>query len=406
VISDWLILFKKGNMTHCDSSMKIGSEPENCKINYSAHSTESIPTKTTNRKKRAQERKQATSYDLSSENEINQKDSIKSKSQIINSDPLNQMGIMSHKRKKKKKKVVNDQNKKEKITEIENESDESSKPIKSNQGQSTIGVNQVQSENNQIKGYKDFNQLQAEQAALKKAKRKKQNKTNKNKTSNSASSNPSNNNSNGNSRNNSNNNSIIIKEGNPSSESENNQTETKQTNNEINKTLKQTTEEIDPVPELPVSRSTSGGDEELPETYIEEIVTERQFIGEDGKVKTEVTTIEQLKTKKKKKSKNEKSKVKPSSTTTRTEHIDVATGLKDSVIKDRNKHVIKSRVSSIFKCVTIKNESSPTMSHPSSRPRSRILFQPIHGSGSLSRRIKHRSSLYININNTNYYSTL
>ena len=41
--------------------------------------------------------------------------------------------------------------------------------------------------------------------------------------------------------------------------------------------------------------------DELPETYIEEIVTERQFIDSDGNVQTEVTTVEQVKTKKKKK---------------------------------------------------------------------------------------------------------
>ena len=107
--------------------MKLGSEPE-----CTARSTESIPTKNTNRKKdrdlpesssarkssdgakpflvnilksltkRAQERKNATNND-SSENEPEiPKDSLKSKSQIMNSDPIN--GREQVKRKKKKKK--------------------------------------------------------------------------------------------------------------------------------------------------------------------------------------------------------------------------------------------------------------------------------------------------------------
>jgi hypothetical protein len=81
------------------SDMKLGSEPE-----CTARSTESIPTKNTNRKKRAQERKNATNND-SSENEPEiPKDSLKSKSQIMNSDPIN--GREQAKRKKKKKKVV------------------------------------------------------------------------------------------------------------------------------------------------------------------------------------------------------------------------------------------------------------------------------------------------------------
>ena len=50
-----------------------------------------------------------------------------------------------------------------------------------------------------------------------------------------------------------------------------------------------------------MSSSDPEDNDELPETYIEEIVTERQFIDSDGNVQTEVTTVEQVKTKKKKK---------------------------------------------------------------------------------------------------------
>jgi len=50
-----------------------------------------------------------------------------------------------------------------------------------------------------------------------------------------------------------------------------------------------------------MSSSDEEDNDELPETYIEEIVTERQFIDSDGNVQTEVTTVEQVKTKKKKK---------------------------------------------------------------------------------------------------------
>ena len=50
-----------------------------------------------------------------------------------------------------------------------------------------------------------------------------------------------------------------------------------------------------------MSSSDDEDNDELPETYIEEIVTERQFIDSDGNVQTEVTTVEQVKTKKKKK---------------------------------------------------------------------------------------------------------
>jgi len=115
--------------------MKLGSEPE-----CTARSTESIPTKNKNRKKRAQERKNATNND-SSENEPEiPKDSLKSKSQIMNSDPIN--GREQVKRKKKKKKVV------EKVDEEKNEEIETTLKPDEN------GV--------KVKGYKDFNQLQAE----------------------------------------------------------------------------------------------------------------------------------------------------------------------------------------------------------------------------------------------------
>jgi len=78
--------------------------------------------------------------------------------------------------------------------------------------------------------------------------------------------------------------------------------------------------------------SSEEDNDELPETYIEEIVTERQFIDSDGNVQTEVTTVEQVKTKKKKKI-NQKQNSKHN--VTKTEHIDVATGIQDSVIKAR-----------------------------------------------------------------------
>jgi hypothetical protein len=80
------------------TDMKIGSM-ENLN-----HSTESIPTKNTNRKKRAQERsKNQTTNQQSSDDDVveRNKDTLKSKSQIINSDPLNPERA---KRKKKKKK--------------------------------------------------------------------------------------------------------------------------------------------------------------------------------------------------------------------------------------------------------------------------------------------------------------
>ena len=49
-------------------------------------------------------------------------------------------------------------------------------------------------------------------------------------------------------------------------------------------------EESKKIPEE--SESEDEDDEDLPDTYIEEVVTERQFVDVDGTVKTEVTTVE------------------------------------------------------------------------------------------------------------------
>ena len=54
------------------------------------------------------------------------------------------------------------------------------------------------------------------------------------------------------------------------------------TNNNDDDTNKPNSEDIE----------SSDVENDLPEQYIEEIVTERQFIDSDGQVKTEVTTVE------------------------------------------------------------------------------------------------------------------
>ena len=104
--------------------------------------------------------------------------------------------------------IVNDQSKKEKICEIENESEiESSSKLMQNKAQISQLVTKTKDE--QMKGYKDFNQLQAEMKQRDKELKKRRRNDKKMKKSNSASSN-----------NNSNNNSIIVKEGINSSSSE------------------------------------------------------------------------------------------------------------------------------------------------------------------------------------------
>ena len=80
--------------------MKIGSEPE-----ILIQSVESIPTKTTNRKKRAKEKRKEISPESSDEHHAAfepSKESVKSKSAILN-DALES----TQKRKKKKKKDKN-----------------------------------------------------------------------------------------------------------------------------------------------------------------------------------------------------------------------------------------------------------------------------------------------------------
>merc|ERR1712176_317758 len=127
------------------TDMKIGSM-ENLN-----HSTESIPTKNTNRKKRAQERsRNQTTNQQSSDDDVAtaNKDTLKSKSQIINSDPLNPERA---KRKKKKKKDG-----------TKSKKDEKEEPPET-----------TPAESKPIKGYKDFNQLQAEMKQREKELKKK-----------------------------------------------------------------------------------------------------------------------------------------------------------------------------------------------------------------------------------------
>ena len=93
-----------------------------------------------------------------------------------------------------------------------------------------------------MKGYKDFNQLQAEMKAREKELKKKLKKAKTAQEKSTASSTPT------------------------------------TTNNN---------EEVDNGEE-----DSSDVENDLPEQYIEEIVTERQFIDSDGQVKTEVTTTE------------------------------------------------------------------------------------------------------------------
>ena len=59
-------------------------------------------------------------------------------------------------------------------------------------------------------------------------------------------------------------------------------------------TASSTNNNDDDTNKLPNSEEIESSDVEndLPEQYIEEIVTERQFIDSDGQVKTEVTTVE------------------------------------------------------------------------------------------------------------------
>ena len=79
--------------------MKIGSEPE------VLQSVESIPTKTTNRKKRAKEKLKELDPESSDENQnyIPTKESVKSKSAILSESALES----TQKRKKKKKRDKN-----------------------------------------------------------------------------------------------------------------------------------------------------------------------------------------------------------------------------------------------------------------------------------------------------------
>merc|ERR1712150_170826 len=106
---------------------------------------------------------------------------------------------------------------------------------------------------------------------------------------------------------------------------------------------------------------SSDVENDLPEQYIEEIVTERQFIDSDGQVKTEVTTTEQLKTKKKKKKRSNKDQTpqpprdNTEIDTTHTEHIDVATGIQDSVIKKTLKQKIREKEDRMKKLRAVNN---------------------------------------------------
>lgn len=164
-----------------------------------------------------------------------------------------------------------------------------------------------------VKGYKDFNQLQAEMKLRDKELKKKRKAKRKSE----------------------------IDDSENGSRTGSNQLEQNNNHKSYSPTeLEEPTVE-DPTgnPDLASMSSSEEDNDELPETYIEEIVTERQFIDSDGNVQTEVTTVEQIKTKKKKKinQKNSKQNV------TKTEHIDVATGIQDSVIKKTLKQKIKEK---------------------------------------------------------------
>ena len=115
-----------------------------------------------------------------------------------------------------------------------------------------------------IKGYKDFNQLQAEMRQREKDLKKKLKKQREKEKSTASSTN----------------NDVI---------NNNDVTDAK------SDVIDGNNDEIDDDRTKPPSdRNSDSSDVEndLPDTYIEEIVTERQFIDSDGQVQTEVTTVE------------------------------------------------------------------------------------------------------------------
>ncbi|CBY31529.1 unnamed protein product [Oikopleura dioica] len=77
--------------------------------------------------------------------------------------------------------------------------------------------------------------------------------------------------------------------------------------------------------------SDNSNDSDLPEKYIEENITERQYVDQDGKVQKEIIKTEVLKTRSRSRSKP-RSKI-TADGITHTEHIDLTTGHQDSVIK-------------------------------------------------------------------------
>ena len=112
-----------------------------------------------------------------------------------------------------------------------------------------------------IKGYKDFNQLQAEMRQREKDLKKKLKKQREKEKSTASSTN----------------NDVV-----------NNNDVTDAKSDVIDKN-----EDVEDDRTKPPSNSESSDVEnDLPDTYIEEIVTERQFIDSDGQVQTEVTTVE------------------------------------------------------------------------------------------------------------------